>query len=108
MEAGLVGGLLSVLVLKWPRLAGLALLLVATAELVLVTGASVGWSLQVAGPLFFVAAVLAEAARRPDGHPGFVLRVAAEIVAVPLVVVVALVVWLVSVLSVVCRGSGTC
>jgi hypothetical protein len=106
IEGGLVGALLSVLVLKWPRLAGIGLLLVTTAEFLMVVGANVSWRLQLTWPFFFVAGGLAEGARRPDGHRGFVLRVVTETAAVPLVAFLAVVIWFVVSLSSMCQDSG--
>jgi hypothetical protein len=96
LRAGGVGALLSVFVLKSPRLAGIVLLLVTAVEFGWFLDADLHWLYRVVGPLFFLAGVLAESARPPDGHRLFVLRVAAEIVAVPLVVVLACVtlVWI--------------
>lgn len=106
--AGVVGAPLSILVLKWPRLAGIGLLLVATAELGLVVGASVGWPFQLAWPFFLIAGALAESARRPDGHWGFPLRVGAEIAAVPLVAFLTVAIWFFVQLSSACDRSAFC
>jgi hypothetical protein len=105
---GTVGALLSGLVLRWPRLAGVGLLLVATAELGLVAGANVRWPFQLAWPFLLIGGALAETARRPDGHQGFVPRVAAEVIAVPLLAFLAVVIAVVLRLNSLCSGSGTC
>jgi hypothetical protein len=102
-----LGALFSVLVLRWPRLAGIALLVVATAEFAL--GAGIRSPLQFVWPLFFAAGALAESARRPDGQRSFVLRVAAEIVAVPLVALLALaIVVFIQITSICGTRSGAC
>jgi hypothetical protein len=106
--AGVVGALLSALVFRWPRLAGIGLLLVATVELGLAAGARVGWPFQLAWPFFFIAGALAEAARRPDGRQSFALRVAGEVVAVPLLAFLAVVIGVVVRFSSLCSGSGAC
>lgn len=106
--AGVVGALLSVLVLRWPRLAGIGLLLVATSQLGLVAGAKVSSAFQLAWPFFLIAGALAEAARRSDGYQGFATRVIAEVVAVPLLAFASVVIVVVFQLSSVCVGSGAC
>lgn len=105
---GVVGALLSVLVIKWPRLAGIGLLVIATVDLGLVADSKIRWALQLASPLFFVAGALAEAARRSDAHRLFVLRVVSEIVAVPLFALLALAVIFILKFEAVCRPSGAC
>ncbi len=106
--SGVVGALVSVPVVRWPRFAGIGLLLVATAELGLVAGANVPWPFQLAWPFFSIAGALAEAARRPDGHQGFVSRVVAEVVIVPLLAFLAVVIVVVLRFSSICSGSGAC
>jgi hypothetical protein len=106
--AGVVGALFSVLVLRWPRLAGMVLLLVATVEFGLVTGATVPWIFQLAWPFFFVAGALAESARQPDGHRGLVWRVVTEIMAVPVVAFLAVAIAFLVQFSSVCNRSDFC
>jgi hypothetical protein len=105
---GVVGALLSVLVMKWPRLAGVGLLVIATVDFGLVADSNIRWALQLASPFFFVAGALAEAARRSDGHRLFVLRVVSEIVAIPLFALLALVIVFILRFEAMCRPSGAC
>jgi hypothetical protein len=88
---------LSVLVLRWPRAAGITLLVVAPFQILAHSGPPVVWRDLLAGAFGFAAGVLAESARRPDGHRFFVARVMTEIVIVSLVSTVAIVIAIVAV-----------
>jgi hypothetical protein len=89
--------LLSILVLRWPRAAGITLLVVAPFQILAHSGPPVVWRDLLAGAFAFAAGVLAESARRPDGHCFYVARVMTEIVIVSLVSAAAIVIAIVAV-----------
>src|SRR6267143_194138 len=89
--------LLSILVLRWPRAAGIMLLVVAPFQVLAHSGPPVVWGDLLAGAFAFAAGVLAESARRPDGYRFFIARVLIEIVIFPLVSTTAIVIAIVAV-----------
>ena len=88
---------LSILVLRWPRAAGIMLLVVAPFQVLAHSGPPVVWGDLLAGAFAFAAGVLAESARRPDGYRFFIARVLIEIVIFPLVSTAAIVIAIVAV-----------
>jgi hypothetical protein len=88
---------LSILVLRWPRGAGIMLLVVAPFQVLVHSGPPVVWWDLLAGVFGLAAGVLAESARRPDGYRFFIARVLIEIVIFPLVSTAVIVIAIVAV-----------